>query len=117
LGQHASMDKGYWQGSFPPAQPAALLTWLGQVHTGNLFAYPFGGHHGGSSVTCLLCLLGIGQLGRARRWELLASALCPFALTLFAAALHRYPYGGSARVAQHLAPAICLLAGSGLAAI
>jgi hypothetical protein len=29
--------------------------------------------------------------------------------------LHRYPYGGSARVAQHLAPAICFLAGTGAA--
>src|SRR5262249_45897747 len=27
----------------------------------------------------------------------------------------RYPYGGSARIAQHLAPAICLLAGAGAA--
>jgi len=28
----------------------------------------------------------------------------PAALTFAAAALHRYPYGGSARIAQHLAP-------------
>src|SRR5262249_58846669 len=31
--------------------------------------------------------------------------------------LGRYPYGGSARVAQHLAPSICLLAGAGAAAL
>src|SRR5439155_26666838 len=37
----------------------------------------------------------------------------PSALTFVAAALHRYPYGGSADIAQHLAPPICLLAGTG----
>lgn len=117
LGQHASMDKNYWNGSFPPAQPLALLRWLCQVHTGNLFAYPVGGHHGGSTLVFLLCLVGIRQLWRDRRYPLLTAAVVPFVLTLIAAAVHRYPYGGSARVAQHLAPAICLLAGAGLAAL
>lgn len=117
LGQHASMDKDYWLASFPPAQPIALLRWLCQVHTGNMFAYPVGGHQGGSTLTALFCLLGVWHLWRARRGEFLALATLPFILTLLAAALHRYPYGGSARVAQHLAPAICLLAGTGLAAL
>src|SRR5207253_5574686 len=65
--------------------------------------------------TFLLCALAVYCLARMRRWDLLALLLVPFGLTLAAAALHRYPYGGSARVAQHLVPAICLLAGSGAA--
>jgi Dolichyl-phosphate-mannose-protein mannosyltransferase len=117
LGQYASMDKHYWEGSFPPAQPVALLTWLCQVHTGNMFAYPIGGHHGGSTLTFVLCCAGACQLWRQRRGELLALAIVPFVLTMLAAAVQRYPYGGSARVAQHLAPGICVLAGTGLAAL
>ncbi len=34
---------------------------------------------------------------------------------MLAAILHKYPYGGSARLDQHLAPAICLLMGNGIA--
>jgi hypothetical protein len=116
LGQYASMDRDYWEGSFPPRQPVALLTWLCQVHTGNLFAYPIGSHYGGSTLTFVLCVVGAWQLWRQRRWELLGLAIVPFLLTMLAAAVHRYPYGGSARVAQHLVPGICLLAGIGLAA-
>jgi hypothetical protein len=41
--------------------------------------------------------------------------LAPFALTMAAAAMRRYPYGGFARTAQHVAPVICLMAGVGLA--
>jgi hypothetical protein len=52
-----------------------------------------------------------------KKWPrgLLLLFLLPFALTLIAAAMHRYPYGGSARIAQHLGPAICLWAGLGAA--
>jgi hypothetical protein len=117
LGQHASMDKTYWENSFPPTSGLSLLAWLCRIHTGNMFAYPLGGHTGASTPTFVLCLLGVYRLWRKRRGQLLLLACLPFALTLLAAALHRYPYGGSARVAQHLAPAICLLAGAGLAAI
>lgn len=117
LGQHASMDKDYWQAWFPPADSALWLGWLCKAHTGNMFAYPVGGHNGASTLTALLCLVGLWQVGRSRCWPLLTLLLVPFLLTLIAAALHRYPYGGSARVAQHLAPAICLLAGNGLAVL
>ena len=57
LGQDALMDKDYWERSFPPVDGLALLAWLSQVHTGNMFAYPVGGHHGASTLTFLLCLL------------------------------------------------------------
>jgi hypothetical protein len=114
VGQHASMDKEYWERSFPPPDGFGLVAWLWQVHTGNMFAYPVGGHHGASTLTFLLCVLGLVGVCRQRRWQLLGLIGLPFLLTLLAAAVHRYPYGGSARVAQHLAPAICLLAGTGL---
>jgi hypothetical protein len=43
--------------------------------------------------------------------------LTPFALALAAAVLRRYPYGVEARQMQFVAPAICLLAGLGAAAV
>jgi hypothetical protein len=107
----------YWEDWFPPAGPLALVKWLLAAHTGNMMAYPAGSRDGASSLTFLLVALGAWQCVRARRWELLTLCMAPFALTFVAAALHRYPYGGSARVAQHLAPAICLLAGTGAAAV
>jgi hypothetical protein len=105
----------YWTDCFPPEKPLDLLIWLARTHTGNMMAYPAGGRDGASAPTFLLCVTAICHFVRERRWELLRLLLVPFALTFAAAALHHYPYGGSARVAQHLAPAICLLAGSGLA--
>jgi hypothetical protein len=118
LGQYSSAhgaENNQWDMWFPPNHLIQLLEWLAAAHSGNMLAYPLGGPNAGSVFSGLLCLAGAWQLGRSRRWELLLLLLCPFVLTLCAAALHRYPYGGSARVAQHLAPAICLLAGNGAA--
>ena len=47
--------------------------------------------------------------------DLLLLLLTPFVLTFLAALAGKYPYGGSARIAQHLAPSLCLLAGTGAA--
>src|SRR5262249_548935 len=69
---------------------------------------------GGSILTLLSCLAGIYLLTRTARREALLLLLAPFLLNFIAAVLGKYPYGGSARVAQHLAPSICLLAGAGL---
>jgi hypothetical protein len=109
-------SSGYWDATFPPGEPLALLRWLFDVHAGNMLAYPAGGRNGGSILTLLLCLAGAVSLSRRRR-DLLLLLSAPFALTFLAAALRKYPYGGSARVAQHLAPSICLLAGAGLVAL
>lgn len=109
--QHASMvasSSGYWDASFPPTALHELPAWLLATHVGPMFAYPFG------PLTLLCCLVGVRVLVRTGRQQLLALLLLPFALTFVAALLHKYPYGGSARVAQHLAPSICLLAGLGL---
>ena len=119
-GQYASTGGArnpFWDVWFPPAEPVALLKWLAAAHTGDLFAYPVGGGRGGSVATFLLCMVGIWHLARTRQGRLLALCALPFGFTFAAAALRLYPYGGSARVAQHLAPAICSLAGTGAAVL
>jgi hypothetical protein len=108
--------KDYWADAFPPANPIRLAGWLLKVHTGDLMAYPVGAGNGASSLTFLLCLAGAWYLWRSGHSPLLVLCVAPFGLALLAAALQRYPYGGAARISQHLAPAICLLAGAGAAA-
>jgi hypothetical protein len=109
--------KIFWRDAMPANySPVELLRWLAEAHTGAMFAYPVGAEHGASIVTSIAVLLGIWRLAR-RQPEVLAIALPAFALTAFAALLQKYPYGGSARVAQHLAPFICLLVGYGTAFI
>ena len=65
-------------------------------------------------MTLLLCLAGLAALIKARQRALITLCLAPVALSLLAAFAHRYPYGGSAGLAQHLAPAICLLMACGI---
>ncbi len=104
----------YWKGSFPPlGSPLRLPGWLLAVHTGEMMSFPVGGKNGASVTTFFLCLAGIVLLCRRRQTALLALCLVPPALNLAAAALHRYPYGESVRLAMHLGPVICLLAGLG----
>jgi hypothetical protein len=115
-GQSAGAGAGthaYWAAAFPPGKPLALLVWLVEVHTSHMMAYPIGEARGGSVATTLLCLLGIRQLLRDRRRDLLILLLAPLGLGLIAAIVGRYPYGGSARTMQYAAPGICLLAGLG----
>ena len=104
-----------WAHTFPPLAPLELGRWLLETHTGHMFAHPAGGGRGASTLTSVCSLVGVAALWRrgapARVW--LALLLAPFALNLFAACLHAYPYGGSARWMLHLAPAVCLLAGLG----
>jgi hypothetical protein len=102
-----------WNKAFPPSDPGQFARWCIETHTGNLFAHPLGGKRGGSVLTFGLFIAGV--LAFRRRVAELALLLGPFGLTFLAAALHRYPYGGSARVSMHLAPAILLLAATGLA--
>lgn len=105
----------YWEEGFPPADLAGKLQWIVAAHAGEMLAYPIGGQHGASLVTLLLVLAGVATLVRQRSWPLLALCTLPFGLGLLAALLHRYPYGASARLAQHLAPLVCVLGGIGLA--
>jgi hypothetical protein len=103
----------YWKESFPPKDVWQFPLWFLKINAGYMMAYPIGDKHWGSIGTLLLCLVGVGYAWKKWPRSLLALVALPFVLTLIAAALHRYPYGGSARIAQHLAPGICLLAGLG----
>jgi hypothetical protein len=110
-------DMQTWEGSFPPvSRPWDLPWWLVKVHTGNMLAYPYGGNHFGSLATALLSLYGGFVLWRRDR-GLLLLLLCPLGPAMFAAVLHRYPYGTSARISLFFAPAVCILAGQGLATL
>ena len=103
-----------WIYAFPPlSRPWMIPWWLLTIHAGNLLAYPVGGKNFGSVFTLILVVAGVLVLWRRERWKV-SFLLAPAALSLFAAFLKLYPYGGSARTNQHLAPAICLLAGVGL---
>ncbi len=105
-----------WAEAFPPLNHAGkLLVWLLDIHTGYMFAYPDGGAHGASAVTFLAFAAAALILWRRDRRTIAALCLAPFGLALVAAAIHRYPYGLSARTTQYAAPAICLLSGLGLA--
>ncbi len=123
LGPRAAEKSGgwlenYWSGSFPPHTGILdAAWWLLDVHTGRMFGYPAGGAPLGSVLTTAACAAGIVSLARRRVSAALVLLLAPFVLNLLAAALHKYPYGGASRLAMHLAPAICLLAGHGFAAL
>jgi hypothetical protein len=118
--REATTEQGmqnFWAEGFPPSQPWALAKWLIRANTGQMMAFPIGAQDGGSSLTTLLFLVGVGHFWTARRRSLVILCLAPFGLNLLAAVLHRYPYGASCRLCQSLAPAICLSAGTGAAVL
>ncbi len=107
---------GAWAEAFPPLDNAwRLLVWLLDVHTGFMFAYPDGGAHGASVATFVGFAVAAVVLWSHRRRTVVALVLAPLALAMLAAAIHRYPYGVSARTTQYAAPGICLLSGLGAA--
>ncbi len=105
----------WWREAFPPwNEPLKLPGWLVKIHFGRMFSYPLGGKDGGSTLTTLGFLAGLGVLAsRSRTRALVVLVLAPFALALVAAALRRYPYGASARTMLYLAPLIILVAAVG----
>ena len=106
----------YWQQSFPPTAPLHWPLWLLRTHTGGLFAYPVGGPAPGSAAWSPRARRRLAPVV-ARPEPLLLLCVLPFALTLFAACLGKYPYGGSAHRGEHLAPPACLLIAAGAAAL
>jgi hypothetical protein len=105
-----------WDHAFPPRTSLGqLLYWLLYAHTGPIFGQPVGGDHFGSVGTTLLCLVATIVLWRGRHYWFMLFCAAPFALNLAAAALRRFPYGGHMRMAMHLMPIVCLLAGFGAA--
>jgi hypothetical protein len=107
----------YWARAFPPRSLALLVGWLARVHTSQMFAYPAGGDIGGSSLTTGMVVIAIVAYVRRGSKTVLFLLLTPFALGLIAAFLGRYPYGGSARTMQYVAPAIIVMAGLGTAVV
>ena len=108
----------YWAGAFPPwREPARLVVWLAEAHTGRMFAYPFGEARGASGFTTLCFATGLVFLWRRRETPLLVLTLGPLGLAFAAAILGRYPYGGSVRTMIFAAPSVCLISGLGLAAL
>ncbi len=106
-----------WRQAWPFRPPWRFPIWLVEIHSGSMMAYPFGGKNGGSSLTLVLVIVGSVWLWRRGRKQLVALLLLPLAWMLLAAAMEKYPYGASARVALHMAPAFCLLAGAGASAL
>ncbi|MBI3411245.1 MAG: glycosyltransferase family 39 protein [Planctomycetes bacterium] len=112
-----SFLQGYWKDWLPEWDLPSIVKWLVASHTGRMFGYPIGDANGASAAIFLLFLYGGWTLWRSGRKQLLALLTLPFLLSMAAAILHKYPYGGSGRLAQHLAPSICLLLAAGLVAI
>ena len=106
-----------WHGSFPPAAPGPFVVWLLRLVTGLVFAYPLGDVTGAAALTFLLSVAGTVAIWKTGRRSVVALCLLPFAATFAVAAARLYPFGPHARLAQHLAAPICLLAGAGIAAL
>ncbi len=109
-----TIQAGQWAAHFPPKNPLEFPGWLLMELTGRMFAYPNGGASPGSLGTTLLVVVGVVTLKRRGRCTLACLCLAPLLPMLVASALYAYPFGGTARVHQHLAGPICLLAGVGL---
>ena len=105
-----TMEEVHWANTFPPiAQPLKLPLWLLETHAGAMLGYPVGGPNWGSTFSLLCVVAGVAALVRRRQWLLLGLLLAPLGLNFIAAALHRFPYGGHARMTLFLAPAFCTL--------
>jgi hypothetical protein len=113
-----TMEDAHWASTFPPiAQLQKLPRWLLETHAGAMLGYPVGGPNWGSSFSLLCVLAGLAAIGLRRRWMLLGLLLAPLAMNFIAAAMHRFPYGGHARMTLFLAPAFCILIAVGLTAV
>lgn len=126
-------EMAMWTPTFPPlAEPWKLPLWWLERHCGYMAAYPTGGRDWGSTLSFLLMVggavvwwrsgkrvaaSGAAEQDRAGLRMALALLTLPLAFNFLAAALERYPYGGSVRVSLYFAPAACLLMGSGLDAL
>jgi hypothetical protein len=110
-----TMETIHWADSFPPlTHPLRLIGWFFSIHAGGMLGYPVGGPHWGSTFSFLCAAVGVVVLARRRQGLLLALLLAPLALNFAAAALHRFPYGGHARMTLFLAPTFCTLISLGL---
>lgn len=108
----------FWAGHFLPFPPTSPghLTWLSDHY------FAFLRNPGGLSgpdlqavgVSAVLLLVGLVVLGR-ERWPVAVALVVPVGLTLFASALHKYPFSG--RLILFLVPAAVLLVARGAEAV
>ena len=112
-----TMEETHWANTFPPlGHPLKLPLWLLETHAGAMLGYPVGGPNWGSTFSLLCVVVAVAVLVRRRQRLFLGLLLAPLGLNFIAAALHRFPYGGHARMTLFLAPALCTLIALGLAA-
>ncbi len=105
----------YWSDAFPPTGSiVAMAWWFLDVFAGELMPYPMGGENFASVGTLLVVMVGVVALVRSKRFGVLLLLAGPVALGLFAAFVHKYPFGTPTRLQLYLAPVFCLLAGMGL---
>jgi hypothetical protein len=115
-GAEAEFMGEYWKINFPPVhQPWLVPFWLLKTHASDFLAYPVGGPNWASTLTFVICVIGLLQPIRTKQLFLLGLLFAPAGLHLFAAALQKYPYGGHVKFSQYLAPMICCLIGMGIA--
>lgn len=106
----------FWADAFPPLESLlGFVQWFVEVHTAHMMAYPIGGGDFGSTITTVCVVVALGYLVYRREWTWLSLFVAPFGVAMVAAFVRAYPYGGSARVMQYVAPMICLLAAFGVA--
>jgi hypothetical protein len=104
----------YWANAFPPSDPLDFVLWFTLIHIGQIAAYPLGAAKGGSALTVLFACIGMVWMWRRQQRPLVCLIFATFALWFVASLLHKYPYGLSCRLSQHVAPYYCLLAGMGV---
>jgi hypothetical protein len=110
--------RAFWVKGFPPRKPGGFVKWLFLTHTGQMAAYPiWGAKVARSGLTVVPALIALGWLYRERQRGLLLLVGSAFGLGFLAAVLGKYPYGACYRIALHLAPFYCLLAGLGVAVL
>lgn len=99
----------YWQDHFVDfAHPAKIPLWFAR-ETYRIADHPY------ASLGAFMLILAIcGAIGLSLRKQktLLAITLIPFALTLLAAAAHKFPYTGD-RITLYLMPGLILLSAAG----
>ncbi len=104
-----------WQDCFFPWQePWSWPGWFIRQHTGNMMSYPMWDDPLNGKINFVLISAACISLLVKRRGRVLALLLAPLLPALVAAGLRMYPYGGSSRTMLYMAPAFCLLAGTGL---
>lgn len=104
----------FWKTGFPGAGISGAGEWFLMANIRVVFSYPFKDHEWCGLLGLALAVTGAVTMIRRRQLPVLGLLIAPMGLTILAAVLRKYPYGGDARLQQHLAPAVFLLMGLGV---